>query len=116
IAIRAGLTQLDTLDVKAIDARLFGLSPAEPIARVRQIADEWKQPFQQEYTERTVNEAFEKLLCLRTDVEKAVEKVAPKASEAQDNAAPAPIAREKESTPTPARPAAKEPAKNGESL
>ena len=34
-----------------------------------------KQPFQKEYTERTVNQAFEKLLGLRADVERAVEKV-----------------------------------------
>jgi len=116
IAIRAGLTQLDAHDVKAVDCRLFGLSPSEPLVRVRQIADEWKQPFQQEYTERTVNEAFEKLLCLRTDVERALERVAPKAAATEDHEPPTPGAREKETAQPPARPAAKETAKSGESL
>ena len=116
IAIRAGLGHLDSLDLKAIDCRLFGLSPSEPVNRVRQVADEWKQPFQQEYTERTVNEAFEKLLCLRTDVEKALEKVAPKSGESADQESQPAIAREREPVAAPAKPVAKEPAKNGESL
>jgi hypothetical protein len=110
IAIRAGLSHLDSLDVKAIDCRLFGLSPSEPISHVRQLADEWKQPFQQEYTERTVNEAFEKLLCLRTDVEKALEKISPKAAESLTQA---PQAREAEAAAAPTRAVAKEPAKSG---
>src|SRR5215475_6950071 len=69
IAIRSGLTQIENANVKVIDCQTFGLSIAEPVAKVRQLADEWKQPFQQEYTERTVNDAFEKLLGLRADVE-----------------------------------------------
>jgi hypothetical protein len=116
IAIRGGLGQLDSLDVKAIDCRLFGLSPSEPVNRVRQLADEWKQPFQQEYTERTVNEAFEKLLCLRTDVEKALEKIAPKSTEAADQASQPPVAREREAVAAPVKAIAKDPPKSGESL
>jgi hypothetical protein len=117
IAIRAGLSQLDSLDVKAIDSRLIGLSPSEPVTRVRQIADEWKQPFQQEYTERTVNEAFEKLLCLRTDVERALEKVSPQAAEALAQSHQAPPGRGSEPVASaPARPATKEAAKPGETL
>src|SRR5262249_39252919 len=42
--------------------------------------EDWKQPFQKEYTERTVNQAFDKLLGLRADVERALEKVAPRQS------------------------------------
>jgi hypothetical protein len=45
------------------------------------IADEWKQPFQKEYTERSVSHAFDKLLGLRTDVEHAIEKAFGKHSE-----------------------------------
>src|SRR5205814_6212367 len=71
IAIRSGLTSLDAANVRVIDCQTVGLSVAEPVAKVRQLADEWKQPFQQEYTERTVNEAFEKLLALRSDIERA---------------------------------------------
>jgi hypothetical protein len=80
IAIRSGLTQLDSANVRVIDCQSFGLSIAEPVAKVRQLADEWKQPFQQEYTERTVNDAFEKLLALRSDVERALERFASKAT------------------------------------
>lgn len=80
IAIRSGLTQIETANVKVIDCQTFGLSIAEPVAKVRQLADEWKQPFQQEYTERTVNDAFEKLLGLRADVERALERFASKSN------------------------------------
>ena len=78
IAIRAGLSQLDSGGVRIIDCHHFGLSAAEPIAKIREIADEWKQPFQKEYTERSVNATFEKLLALRTEVEHALRRVAPK--------------------------------------
>lgn len=82
IAIRSGLAQLDAAGARIIDCHHFGLSSAEPLAKVRELADEWKQPFQQEYTERSINQAFEKLLALRTDVEKALERIAPKAAPA----------------------------------
>jgi len=50
------------------------------MSRVKQAAEEWKQPFQKEYTERTVNQAFEKLLGLRSDVERGLEKISAKNS------------------------------------
>ncbi len=74
IAIRAGLTLIETSDVRIIDCHNTGLSAAEPVSKVRKLADEWKQPFQKEYTERSVNQAFEKLLGLRADVESALAK------------------------------------------
>src|SRR5262244_1297640 len=55
IFIRSGLTHLESAGTRTVDCQSFGLSAAEPIARVRQLADEWKQPFQKEYTERSVN-------------------------------------------------------------
>ena len=79
IAIRSGLAQLDGSGVRIIDCHHCGLSSAEPLAKVKELADEWKQPFQKEYTERTVSQAFEKLLGLRTDVEQAIEKITNKA-------------------------------------
>jgi hypothetical protein len=88
IAIRAGLSQLDSAGVRIVDCQNFGLSTAEPLAKIRQLADEWKQPFQKEYTERTVNETFEKLLALRSDVERALERIAPKATESGSSLAP----------------------------
>jgi hypothetical protein len=74
IAIRSGLTQLETANIRILDCHNFGLTAAEPLQKIRELADEWKQPFQKEYTERTVSQAFDKLLGLRTDVENALEK------------------------------------------
>jgi hypothetical protein len=74
IAIRSGLTQLENANVRIMDCNHCGLTAAEPLQKIREMADEWKQPFQQEYTERTVTQAFDKLLGLRTDVEQALEK------------------------------------------
>ena len=81
IATRAGIAKLESSDVRVIDCRNTGLSAAEPLSKVKKLADEWKQPFQKEYTERSVNQAFEKLLGLRADVENALEKSAGKISD-----------------------------------
>jgi hypothetical protein len=81
IAIRAGLAQLETAGVRIIDCHQFGLSASEPLDKIRTLADEWKQPFQKAYTERTVSQAFDKLLGLRTDVERALERLAAKSAE-----------------------------------
>ncbi|HEX3543210.1 MAG TPA: hypothetical protein VHT31_01680, partial [Candidatus Acidoferrum sp.] len=64
--------------VRVIDCHNTGLTAAEPLSKVKKLADEWKQPFQKEYTERSVSQAFEKLLGLRADVENALEKIAAK--------------------------------------
>ena len=81
IATRAGIVKLEASDVHVIDCHNSGLSAAEPLSKVKKLADEWKQPFQKEYTERSVNQAFEKLLGLRADVENALEKTAAKISD-----------------------------------
>jgi hypothetical protein len=78
IAVRAGLTTLEAADVRVMDCRNTGFSAAEPLTKVRKLADEWKQPFQKEYTERSVTQAFEKLLGLRADVDAALAKVSAK--------------------------------------
>jgi hypothetical protein len=81
IAIRSGLGQLQAAGARIIDCHHFGLSATEPLTKVRELADEWKQPFQQDYTERSVSQAFAKLLGLRTDVELALEKAFGKRSD-----------------------------------
>ena len=81
IAIRAGLGQLQSAGVRIIACHHFGLSANESLAKIAAIADEWKQPFQKDYTERSVSQAFDKLLGLRTDVEQALEKALVKPSE-----------------------------------
>jgi len=82
IAIRSGISQLETAGVRVVDCHHLGLSSAEPMPKVREIADEWKQPFQKDYTERSVSQAFEKLLGLRTDIDRALEKVTGKCVDA----------------------------------
>ena len=89
IFVRSALTHLESAGTRTVDCQSFGSTAAEPIARVRQLADEWKQPFQKEYTERSVNQAFDKLLSLRADVERTMEKVLGKPVEAPKISAPA---------------------------
>jgi hypothetical protein len=74
IYIRSGINHLESNGAKTVNCQSFGLSSTEPLHKIRQIADEWKQPFQKEYNERSVNQAFEKLLALRSDVESSIEK------------------------------------------
>jgi hypothetical protein len=78
IAIRTGLAQLEAGGIRFLDCEHAGLSANEPIARVKQVAEDWKQPFQKKYTERTVSQAFAKLLGLRADVERCLEKIVSK--------------------------------------
>ena len=104
IAIRAGIDQLQSAGVRTIDCHHAGLLGGEPLSKIRKIADEWKQPFQKEYTERTVSQAFENLLGLRSDVEQALAKTA---NSAQGTAKKGPIDTSK-ATPA-AKKAAPEP-------
>jgi hypothetical protein len=93
IAIRAGLAQLEAAGVRIIDCHHLGLSAVEPLDKIRFMADEWKQPFQKEYTERSVSQAFDKLLGLRTDVERALERIAAKGAESAPSAPAGPAAK-----------------------
>jgi hypothetical protein len=99
IAIRSGLMQLQTAGARTIDCRQSGMTASEPLDKITQLADEWKQPFQKDYTERTVNETFEKLLNLRADVEKALEQSAAKSAASTPSRTPASTA--KPTAPTP---------------
>ena len=93
IAIRAGLGQLQSAGVRIIDCHHLGLSASESLEKISAMADEWKQPFQKEYTERTVSQAFDKLLGLRTDVERALEKALGKQGEAASRPAVSPASK-----------------------
>jgi hypothetical protein len=75
IYIRSGINHLESAGAKTVSCQAFGLTASEPINKVRQLADEWKQPFQREYNERTVNQAFDKLMALRSDIERTIERV-----------------------------------------
>jgi len=110
IFIRSGLAQLQQAGSKIVDCQAVGLGKGEPIGKLEQLTTEWKQPFQKEYTERTVNQAFDKLLGLRADVERAMEKVLGKASIAPPPAAASPeksAAKKAPATEAPTTPAAK---------
>jgi len=82
IFIRSGINHLEQAGAKTVDCQTYGLTSAEPIARVRVLADDWKQPFQKEYTERSVSQAFEKLLALRADVDRTMIRVLGKSADA----------------------------------
>jgi len=88
IFIRSGLVNLQNAGARTIECHSVGLGKAEHIEKLQRMTDEWKQPFQKEYTERTVNQAFEQLLGLRADVERAVEKVIGKSQAAPTVAEP----------------------------
>jgi hypothetical protein len=75
IYIRSGLGHLEAAGTKTLSCTAIELGATEPLAKVRQLADDWKQPFQKEYTERTVSHAFDKLLGLRSEVARTLEKV-----------------------------------------
>jgi hypothetical protein len=93
IAIRTGLQQLEAAGMRTIDCSRSGFSASESVSKIRQLADDWKQPFQKDYTERTVNETFDKLLNLRSDVEKSLEQLTAKAAAPAASRAPAPTAK-----------------------
>lgn len=108
IAIRAGLSQLESAGVRIIDCHHLGLSATEPLDKIKGMADEWKQPFQKAYTERTVNQGFDKLLGLRTDVERALERLTAKNAEtapAPATTTPAKTAMKNVAAPKPVEPA-----------
>jgi hypothetical protein len=112
IAIRSGIMQLESAGIRFLDCTQTGMSPNESITRIKQVAEDWKQPFQMEYTERSVNQAFEKLLGLRADVERGLEKLATKSAPApkQQTAPALPIkelAGKKLAQPEPAKPTVK---------
>jgi hypothetical protein len=110
IAIRAGLSQLQAAGARIIDCHHLGLSATEPLSKISSVADEWKQPFQKEYTERSVSQAFDKLLGLRTDVELALEKAIGKSGDAAPHQTTAqatkPASGSKKTVPPPPAPAA----------
>jgi hypothetical protein len=93
-AIRETIHSLEKLGVKTIDCRRAGFSAAETTIELRFFCENWRQPFQKDYTENSVSHAFEQLLALRADLEDALEraqkpaKKAPPASKAKAGAAP----------------------------
>jgi hypothetical protein len=72
-AVLDAITQLENLGYKTLDGRRSGFSAAEPLKRIRQYAESWRQPIQKDYSELSVGRDFERLLALRADLEEALE-------------------------------------------
>jgi len=73
-AVRETIDSLEKLGVKTVDCRRAGFSAAETTIQLRFFCENWRQPFQKDYTENSVSHAFEQLLALRTDLEDALER------------------------------------------
>ncbi len=78
-AVRHAALQLEAAGVKTVDCRRAGFSAAETTSQLIYYSENWKQPFYKDYTESSVNRAFEQLLALRADLEEAVSRVHPSA-------------------------------------
>jgi hypothetical protein len=71
-AIGSALIKLEGRGLKTIDCRRAGLSAAEPIAMLRHYHQHWKAPFQTDYNQDSQFRPYEKLMCLREDLEDAL--------------------------------------------
>jgi len=71
-AVGKAIDELEALGVKTVDCRSAGFSAAETTAQLRYFGENWKQPFQKDYTQNSVYRAFEQLLAVRTALEEAL--------------------------------------------
>jgi hypothetical protein len=77
-AVRETIDSLEAHGVKTVDCRRAGFSAAETTKQLRFFCENWRQPFQKDYTQSSVNHAFEQLLALRADLEDALERAQPR--------------------------------------
>lgn len=89
-AVRQAVEALDAAGVKTVDCRRAGFTAAESTVHLRFFCEDWRQPFQKDYTESSVNHAFEQLLALRTDLEDALNRA--RGGPSHKEQAPAPVA------------------------
>jgi hypothetical protein len=71
-AVKEAVSALEAKGVKTADCRRAGFSAAETMVHLRHFCDNWRQPFQKDYTESSVTHAFEQLLALRADLEEVL--------------------------------------------
>jgi len=71
-AVRGAIDALESKGVKSVDCRGAGFSAAETTMQLRFFCENWRQPFQKDYTQSSVRRAFEQLLALRADLEDAI--------------------------------------------
>lgn len=87
-AAREAVGALEAKGVKTADCRRAGFSAAETTTQVRHFCENWRQPFQKDYTESSVRHALEQLLALRADLEEALSRPRPGAGPTGVAAAP----------------------------
>ncbi len=71
-AVRETVDKLEAAGVRAVDCRGAGFSAAETTAQLRFFSENWRQPFQKDYTHSSVHRAFEQLLAVRAALEEAL--------------------------------------------
>ncbi|MGH9562811.1 MAG: hypothetical protein ACRD3S_15270 [Terracidiphilus sp.] len=71
-AVREAIDALEAKGVKSVDCRRAGFSAAETTLELRHFCENWRQPFQKDYTQSSVTRAFEQLLTVRADLEDAL--------------------------------------------
>lgn len=71
-AVREAVDKLEAAGVKVVDCRGAGFSAAETTAQLRFFSENWRQPFQKDYTHSSVHRAFEQLLAVRAALEEAL--------------------------------------------
>lgn len=71
-AVREAIDALEAKGVKTVDCRRAGFSAAETTSELRNFCENWRQPFQKDYTQSSVTRAFEQLLAVRADLEEAL--------------------------------------------
>jgi hypothetical protein len=70
--IREAISALEAKGVKTVDCRGAGFSAAETTAQLRHFCENWRQPFQKDYTQSSVSRAFDQLLAVRSELEEAL--------------------------------------------
>lgn len=71
-AVRESIDALEAKGVKTVDCRRGGFSAAETTVQLLHFCENWRQPFQKDYTQSSVTRAFEQLLAVRADLEDAL--------------------------------------------
>ncbi len=71
-AVKEAVDSLEAKGVKTVDCRRAGFSAAETTMQLRYFCENWRQPFQKDYTENSVRHSFEQLLAMRADLEEAL--------------------------------------------
>jgi hypothetical protein len=112
-AMMHAIDGLEARGIKAVDCRRAGFSAAETTSQLLHYCENWRQPFQKDYTASSVTHAFEQLLALRADLEEALSRARPGASGVATAPASKPAssaAKSKSETPAPSTSSPPQPA------